>query len=167
MTLAVNAERLKDFSLFSEFADQPEQIKTVARYMRVQTYKAGEYIFREGDLGDDLSLLASGAVRVLKYTKTKEEYTIVDLNGAANVFFGELALMDEDKRSASIQVLENCMTYVLDRPSFLELGKQHPEIALPITQAIAKIISGRLRSVNDDVILLFDALVNEVESNHL
>jgi len=163
----VLAARLKDFSLFSEFAQNEQSVETVARYMRPVDFKAGDYIFREGDLGDELYLLDDGAVRVLKYTKTKEEYTIVDLKGPLNVFFGELALMDEDKRSASIMVLEDCRTYALDRPSFLELGKEHPEIALPITQAIAKIISGRLRAVNDDVILLFDALVHEVESNQL
>ena len=167
MDTAIAAARLKDFSLFSDLAGEEAQLKIITQYVTTKHFKAGEYIFKEGDVGDELFILVDGVVRVLKYTKRKEEYTIVDLSSEFHVFFGELALMDADKRSASIRVLEDCQTYVLDRAAFLELGKQHPEVALPITRAIAKIISSRLRSVNDDVILLFDALVNEVELTQL
>ncbi|MCP4295252.1 MAG: cyclic nucleotide-binding domain-containing protein, partial [Proteobacteria bacterium] len=100
-------------------------------------------------------------------TKQNEEYTIVDLQADWNVFFGEIALMDNDERSASIRVLEDCGVLVMDRDKFNDLGKSHPALCLHVTQVIVKIICGRLRGVNDDVILLFDALVNEVQSTQL
>ncbi|MDT8447079.1 MAG: cyclic nucleotide-binding domain-containing protein [bacterium] len=163
----VDLERLKGFSLFADLAEQPERLAVVSQYLAPRRFLAGEYIFHEGDMGDELFLLVQGAVRVLKLTKQKEEYTIVDLQASYQVFFGEIALMDSDKRSASIQVLEDCLTYVINRDAFVELGNKHPEIALPITRVIAGILCGRLRNVNNDVIMLFDALVNEIETTQL
>ncbi len=135
--------------------------------MDSRAYKEGDYIFKQGDLGKELFILTSGTVRVCKNTKQNEEYTIVDLQAEWNVFFGEIALMDNDERSASIKVLEDCQVLVMDRDKFNNLGKSHPELCLHVTQVIVKIICGRLRGVNDDVILLFDALVNEIQSTQL
>lgn len=161
----IDVNQLEVFSLFKGLT--PEQLGVVARYLEPRSYRGGEYIFAEGQEGDELYLLVSGSVRVLKKTKAQEEYTIVDLSADYHIFFGEIALIDSDKRSASIMVLEDCLTYVLNRSQFAELGKHHPEIALPVTQVIAGILCGRLRNVNNDVILLFDALVGEIEATQL
>ena len=106
-------------------------------------------------------------VRVCKNTTLNDQYTIVDLKSEWNVFFGEIALMDNDERSASVMVLEDCEVLVMDREKFDELGDRHPEICLPITRVIVKRICMNLRNVNNDVIMLFDALVNEIQANQL
>ncbi|MBU2512821.1 cyclic nucleotide-binding domain-containing protein [bacterium] len=159
--------RLKDFSLFEDIADDNQKMEKVVAILKSKTIKAGEYIFRQGDQGEELFILISGAVRVCKTTMQKEEYTIVDLKAEYNVFFGEIALMDSDKRSASIKVLEDCEVLVMEKDNFTQLGNEYPEIGLPITRVIVKRICGNLRNVNNDVILLFDALVNEIQSTQL
>ncbi|PCI25317.1 MAG: Crp/Fnr family transcriptional regulator [SAR324 cluster bacterium] len=161
------AHRLKDFSLFKDFSHRDKEIAVIASIMEPRHYKKGAYIFRQGDQGKELFILTSGSVRVCKNTTQNEEYTIVDLKSEWNVFFGEIALMDNDERSASIKVLEDCQVLVMNRDQFNELGRDYPEICLHVTRVIVKIICGRLRSMNDDVILLFDALVNEIQSTQL
>lgn len=160
-------ERLKNFALFEDIAHDDEKMAKVAGILKSQTIKSGEYIFKQGDHGEELFILMSGAVRVCKNTKQNEEYTIVDLKAEYNVFFGEVALMDSDERSASIKVLEDCDVLVMAKDDFTRLGNEHPEIGLPITRVIVKRICSNLRNVNNDVILLFDALVNEIENTQL
>ncbi|NQU63374.1 MAG: cyclic nucleotide-binding domain-containing protein [SAR324 cluster bacterium] len=160
-------KRLKDFAIFETISHDGEQIKRVADILDLRHIKAGEYIMRQGDRGEELYILVTGEVRVCKNTKQNEEYTIVDLKAEYNVFFGEIALMDSDVRSASIKVLEDCDVLVMGKDKFIELGDQHPEICLPITRTIGKKICSNLRNTNNDVILLFDALVHEIESTQL
>ncbi len=160
-------QQLKEFSLFKDFSEDEIKLRQVAAVMRRQEAKAGAYILNEGEEGDDLYLLMKGKVRVIKHTKQKEEYTIVDLEAAYHVFFGEMALMDSDRRSASVLVLEDAELLLLSRADFTQLGDKFPDIGLPITRIITKILIGRLRNVNNDVILLFDALVDEIQTNHL
>lgn len=159
--------RLKDFALFEDIAQSHEKMVRVADILEPRHIKAGEYIMKQGDQGDELYILMSGAVRVCKNTKQKEEYTIVDLKAEYNVFFGEIALMDSDVRSASIKVLEDCDVLVMGKDHFIEMGNHYPEICLPITRTIGKKICSNLRNANNDVILLFDALVNEIQSTQL
>jgi len=159
--------KLKNFSLFADISGDEDKIEKIAEILEHRQIKNGEYIFKQGDNGDELFILMSGKVRVCKKTKTDEEYTIVDLKSEWNVFFGEIALMDNDERSASILVLEDCDVLVMEKEKFEALGNQYPEICLPITRVIIKRICKNLRNVNNDVILLFDALVNEIESAQL
>ncbi|MDX2470541.1 MAG: cyclic nucleotide-binding domain-containing protein [SAR324 cluster bacterium] len=160
-------EHLKNFSLFKDIAESDEKMAIVSKYMTPQRAKKDEYLFREGDEGDEIFILMKGKVRVIKKTKQQEEYTIVDLEDSFHVFFGEMALMDQDVRSASIMILEDSELLVMNREGFMEMGDQHPEIGLPITRVVNKIVIDRLRNVNNDVILLFGALVDEIQTNHL
>ena len=161
------SDRLRDFTLFEDIADDTGKMEKVAAILEPRVIKAGEFIFKQGDHGEELFILTSGAVRVCKTTKQNEEYTIVDLKAEFNVFFGEIALMDSDERSASIRVLEDCEVLVMAKDKFTELGDKHPDIGLPITRVIVNRICTNLRNVNNDVILLFDALVNEIQSTQL
>jgi CRP-like cAMP-binding protein len=75
---------------------------------------------------------------------------------------GELALIDNDRRSASVIAKSDCQCIVINRHDFLELGDREPSIGLHITRAIARQVSLRLRKTNEDVITLFSALVDEI-----
>jgi len=167
MTIEEIIDRLKNFALFENISGDYEKMEKVAKILESRTIKAGEYIMKQGDKGDELYILISGAVRVCKNTKKNEEYTIVDLKAEYNVFFGEIALMDNDVRSASIKVLQDCEVLVLQKDNFITLGNQYPEICLPITRTIGNKICSNLRNANNDVILLFDALVNEIQATQL
>ncbi|MGK0290667.1 MAG: CRP/FNR family cyclic AMP-dependent transcriptional regulator [bacterium] len=158
---------LKRVPLFNDVADDPEKMDRIISIIEVREYKKGSYIFKELEQGDELFILNEGAVQICKTTRQNEEYTIVELKAEDNVFFGEMALMDNDVRSASIRVLSDCSVSVIGRDKFEQLGNQYPEIGLPITRTIVKKVCKGLRGANEDVILLFDALVDEIQESEL
>jgi CRP-like cAMP-binding protein len=74
-----------------------------------------------------------------------------------------MALIDDDTRSATIVATEDSEFLVITKEDFLTLGVGYPQIALPITREIAKILASRLRKTTGDMLTIFDALVNELQ----
>ena len=101
-------------------------------------------------------------MRVHKWTLDREPYTIVTLSDDEGVFFGELALMDREVRSASVTAETDCEFMVINRDDFIRLGEENPRLGLLVTRAIGKQLSKRLRKMNQDIIILFGALVEQV-----
>lgn len=155
-------ERLKKIDLFNDFKEDEERLKNVSRYMKVEKFSANEDIIKEGEMGDKLYVLNKGTVRILKKTLNNEKYTVTLLVSDANIFFGEVALIDSDKRSATVSAETNCEVYSIDRKSFIDLCENDPLMGYKITFQIAKRISSSLRKMNTDVLTLFEALVTEV-----
>ena len=154
--------RLKKIDLFNDFKEDEERLKNVSKYMKVEKFSAGEDIIKEGEMGDKLYVLNKGTVRILKRTLNNEKYTVTLLVSDANIFFGEVALIDSDKRSATVSAETNCEVFSIDRKSFVELCENDPLMGYKITFQIAKRISSSLRKMNMDVLTLFEALVTEV-----
>jgi CRP-like cAMP-binding protein len=155
-------EKLKQIPLFEEIKDNPEYITSLMEICRIREYKEDEVIIKEGDLGSEMYIVYEGGVEIKKRTRAGDDYTVVKLKAEYNVFFGELALIDDDKRSATVIAGEDSKFLVITKDNFLKLGNDQPEIGLPITRAIAKILAGRLRKTTSDMLTIFDALVNEL-----
>lgn len=93
--------------------------------MTKQTFKESELIIKYGDIGFSYFVLAKGNVKVTVYKKgtdpkdpeIDQQVQVVKYMGSG-VGFGELALLYNDKRSATIQALEMCETYALDGTLF-------------------------------------------------
>ena len=114
-TFAVNA--LARCLLF-EHASRPI-LESLASRLRKRRFRRGEVIFHQGDPGDALHIVASGAVKILLPSAEGEEAIIATLRPGD--FFGELALLDGASRSATAAALEASDTLVLPRPVFVEL----------------------------------------------
>ncbi|MBU1075822.1 MAG: cyclic nucleotide-binding domain-containing protein, partial [Spirochaetes bacterium] len=56
----------------------------------------------------------------------------------------------------------DCDLLVIRRKDFIKLGDKYPHLGLPITREISTILASRIRKVNEDIIILFEALVGEV-----
>ncbi len=155
---------IKEVSIFKPFINKPEELKIIAGILNYKKAKKGTQIIKEGEFGDTLYILQTGAVNILKKTLEKEEYTVVRLESkkGAVIFFGELALLDNDKRSATVTADTDCELLVINRKDFVKLGDKYPRLGLPITREISTILASRLRKSGDDVITLFEALVGEV-----
>lgn len=156
-------ERLKKIALFADFANDEDRLQKVCQYAKREKFAAGDTIIQEGDIGDKLYILNKGTVRILKATLSEEKYTVVLLDSDYNIFFGEVALIDSDKRSATVVAESDCEVFSIDRKSFLDLCDKDPLMGYKIILTIAKKISAALRKMNTDVITLFEALVNEVK----
>lgn len=97
----------------------------LAESMKPEKFNTGETIIKYGDQGSTYYILSKGSVKVIVYHKgtdpsdpdleNKVVFTKVLEKGCG---FGELALLYNDKRSATIQALEECQTYTLDGITF-------------------------------------------------
>ncbi len=155
---------LKEVAIFRQFNESIEDLKIIASIMHYQKVPRGTIIIREGEEGDALYILKSGAVNILKKTLENENYTVVRLESKKGsiVFFGELALLDNDRRSATVVADTDCELLVIQREDFIKLGDKYPQLGLPITREISKILAVRLRKANQDIITLFESLVGEI-----
>ena len=157
-------ETLKSVSIFKSFADKPDELVRIAEILETKKVSSGTTVIQEGDSGDTLFIMKRGAVNILKNTLEDEKYTVVRLESSDDmvIFFGELALLDNDNRSATVVADSDCEFLIMKRDDFIELGNAYPPLCLPITREISKMLASRLRKANQDIITLFEALVGEV-----
>jgi CRP-like cAMP-binding protein len=155
--------KLKTISLFKAFAEDEVSLRKLASIMEIRRFAAGDRIIIEGEQGDNMFILSKGSVSVEKRTLKDDSYTVVKLVESMNVFFGELALMDDDVRSATVMSETDCECFSIRKADFERLGDENPVIGLKVTREIAKILGARLRNSSRDNIILFEALVSEIE----
>ncbi len=155
-------EKLKKIKLFGKLGEDAERLAKLARIVTWQRCKAGDEVLSEGTEGSELYILQKGAVRVIKRTLNQERYTIVSLKDDEDAFFGELALLDQEVRSASVIAESDCEFLVINREDFNQLGEEDPRLGLLVTRGIGKALSKRLRKANEDMVILFQALVEQV-----
>jgi CRP-like cAMP-binding protein len=154
------AEHLKTSPLFAGL--ETSAIESLSRICRVEKIVKGRAIVEEGSLGDSMFVLMRGRVRVEKRTPADDRYTVTFLSHEKGDFFGELGLLDSDRRSATVTAETDCEVIVIERDRFLQFGNSNPIAGLSVTRRIAGNLATRLRRANDDVITLFAALVHEV-----
>jgi CRP-like cAMP-binding protein len=153
-------ERLTQSPLFAGL--EPEAVAALADVFVPRHAEAGEVLVREGEEGDTMFVLRSGRVRVEKRTPYADTYTVTFLDGESGSFFGELALLDREQRSATVVAETGCELLVVGREGFLAFGDRHPGAGLLVTRRIAQHLADRLRRTNRDMVTLFTALVQEI-----
>ncbi len=156
-------KKLQQIPIFEEIRDDEEFMGRLSGICRTKRFHKGETIISEDDLGSEMYIVYAGAVEIKKRTRAGDDYTVVILKAEYNVFFGELALIDDDKRSATVIATEDSEFLVITKEDFVRLGDENPSIGLPVTRSIAKILASRLRKTTVDMLTLFDALVSEIE----
>ena len=156
-------EKLKKISLFQEIRDNDEYMKELEAICRDRSVSRGQVVIQEGEKGSEMYIMLSGAVEIQRKTRAGDSYTVAKLRAEFNVFFGEMALIDDDVRSATIIATEDSEFLMITKEDFLALGKKYPQIVLPITRVIAQILASRLRNTTGDMLTIFDALVNELQ----
>ncbi len=117
-----------------------EQLEAINQLVTEEQYLAGEMIFQEGDVGGELYLLVEGEVSVVKNHGEPGEVKLATLNGVS--YFGEMAILDDEPRSASVLVSKDARVLALKGDRLKELVLQMPEIAFEIF----KVLTARLRS---------------------
>ena len=156
--------KLKKIPLFTDICENNDFMDEVSKICTIRKFKKDEIIIKEGEIGCEMFIVYDGAVEIIKRTRAGDDYTVVKLKAEYNVFFGEMALIDDDKRSATVLSSVDSVFIVIEKDDFEKLGNRHPEISLPVTRVILKTLASRLRKTNEDMLTIFDALVNEIQS---
>lgn len=135
--VAGNTEFLKRVSWFEDL-DQ-KSLDAIANSAVEQSYQPGQEIVRQGDTGVGAFIIRSGKVDIVQ-EKDGHESTVATL-GAGEVF-GEMALLDEFPRSASVRAVEPTTVLGIQRWHFKGILESHPQLAL----ALLPILTRRIRS---------------------
>ena len=115
-------ESLRRCALFEHVEDAA--LHVIARQFRRRRFRRNEVIFHQGDPGDSLHVVTSGAVKIVLPSAEGEEAIIATLRPGD--FFGELSLLDGAPRSATVVALEPSETMALPRGAFRELLDRDP-----------------------------------------
>lgn len=159
-----NLAILKNIVIFEDFKDDIKVLKKIEQLFTEKEAGKGDVIIREGKEGDELFIIKDGCVRILKNTLQDEQYTVVILSADQHVFFGEIGLILNDKRSATVVAECDSKFLVTNREKFMEFGEREPYIALKITRKLSRILCRRISKSNEDVVTLFSALVTEIDT---
>ncbi len=154
-------EKLSKVTLFQGL--NQDELELIAQTTYALMFSKDEIIIKEGEIGDCCYILFSGTVKVLKETFAKEQYAVAQINAEGNAFFGEMALIDKDARTATIKAETEVITLVLDSSSFENLSFNNYRIGYLILKAVAKKLIERLKMANSDIATLFGALEEEIE----
>ncbi|PIW01981.1 MAG: cyclic nucleotide-binding protein [Deltaproteobacteria bacterium CG17_big_fil_post_rev_8_21_14_2_50_51_6] len=112
------------------------ELAAIASVTEEMTVPAGEPVIREGDTGDSMYLVINGEVAV---TKTKEDGGELELDRIkSGDYFGEMALFDEEPRSATVRPVTGSRFLVLYKREFTESVREYPQIALQICRALSR-----------------------------
>jgi NTE family protein len=132
--------RLRDVPFFHALPDAP--LRTIAGRLKRRRYKPGDTVFREGDPADTLFLVESGRVHVW----TADERQLLASLGPGSIL-GEIALLLDVPRTATVRAVTACSTLVLSRRSLNELVRTYPSISAELTRELGR----RLRSTSRHV----------------
>lgn len=117
---------LKKIPLFSDLGVR--ELTAVASIAEEKTFPQGHVIIQEGEVGEDLYFILMGRVSVIKNMGTPQAFHLADM-GPSN-YFGDMALFDQQPRSASVVAQEETHLLALSRFEFDELMKEFPKIAI-------------------------------------
>ncbi|MFO7447265.1 MAG: cyclic nucleotide-binding domain-containing protein [Ignavibacteriaceae bacterium] len=140
--------------LFEQLTNK--DISLLSTIIHNRSYVAGEYIFYQGDPGIGLYIIREGEV-IVRRNVEGEIVSLATLKEGD--FFGELALLDGEKRSASAIAKTDVRVAVIFKPDLDEFIEKYPKRGIKILQGISKIIVVRLRKVNEDHVHLQSKLI--------
>jgi CRP/FNR family transcriptional regulator len=127
--------------VFSALAE--EQLARVAEVTVPRRFDAGEVVFREGDESDTCYIVRSGLVRAVREHQDGRSITLARF-GPGDIF-GELAMFDNESRSATVETIERTEVIAILGGDMRRLLREHPDIAVQLLAALGR----RLRETNE------------------
>jgi HEAT repeat protein len=129
---------LKQVPLFSHLS--LEQLEAVQQITREVEYLANETIVKEGDRSGELYLLIEGKVRIFKDYGTLNERSLSTVSAVS--YFGEMAAIDDEPRSATVVAAERSRMLCLEGEDLKDLIRQMPEISFEIMRVLTARVRG-------------------------
>ncbi|ORX52199.1 camp-binding domain-like protein [Piromyces finnis] len=123
--LEVNCQNLRKIDLFNNFDNST--LEEIAMGMTRESYQPNDYIIKCGDNAESMFFLTHGSIEVLS-----ENNKVVDIAKGPNVYFGEVALLEDVPRTASIRAITPCSVFVLTKKTLLSVVKKNSQFEAEI-----------------------------------
>ena len=140
--LALKRDVLVKMPLFSRL--QERELLRIMQVAEVQAFEAGQTVFSEGDRGDELFIVLSGAVEISRMGSILSEAGPGD-------HIGEMALIRSMPRSATVKALEAAELIALRRSDFFEILRKEHEMAVKLLWQFLGVLADRLDQTSKDL----------------
>lgn len=130
----VEAERLRHVTLFADL--DKATLEQIAPQFHSEYFEAEHIVFNQGDVGDRFYLIVRGQVEVLAVGADGQSHQLEILEDGDH--FGEMSLLHDQPRNATIRTLGNCLFLTLTQDEFLQMLSRLPQIAPALERRIAQ-----------------------------
>lgn len=127
--------------VFSALGD--DDLKHLAEVAVPRRFEAGEVVFREGDESNTCYIVRSGRARAVREHSDGRSITLA--NFGPGEIFGELAMFDDERRSATVEAVESTEAIAILGGDMRRLLRRHPDISVKLLSALGR----RLRETNE------------------
>ena len=153
---------LRKIFLFQDLTEK--EVGEVLARTQTRTFAAGDVIIQEGETGDSMFIMVSGEVEINKQLTlvldedTPKERVMTRLKAEDGVYFGEMTLLEDEARSATVTASTDCVLLELHQKDFLDLIHHLPPMGVKLLLRLAQVLSAHLRKTDMDVVKLTTAL---------
>jgi CRP/FNR family cyclic AMP-dependent transcriptional regulator len=143
--------------------DAPE-IQAILKIAKPRTYPAGAVILTEGEAGTTMFIMQEGEVDITKRLglvldeEVPRERIIIRLKANEGVCFGEMALLENEPRSATVTAATDCHLLEIAQEDFLGLIERDRDLGCKLLLRLAQLLSRHLRKTNQDMVKLTTAM---------
>ncbi len=154
---------LKRVPLFAGL--RKSELRDIERLVHRRLYKDGEVVFWEDEPGVGMYIVQQGEVGIYKEYGKRGQKELAQLK--TGDFFGEMALLEGDCRSATAVARGDACLFGLIHPDLFHLFRRKPQLGVKLLSALADVLARRLRLTNQELQRLSqDALVVETEGGN-
>lgn len=144
---------LKDCFLFDGLTGR--ELVFLKNIIHIRDYRAGELVFRQGELGIGMYIIVSGhidiSVETVDQTSSEKKHSFVT-RLMPNDFFGEIALVEtHGRRTASAVAVEDSLLIGFFRPDLEEIKSRSPRIGLKIMTRLSEVLGRRLKEATAQI----------------
>lgn len=137
-------QNVRQIELFSNLSD--DEIDILMKHAKIRSLVEDEALFHQGDNGDFFAIIIDGRIEITKHTEMETPVSLASLTCGDTL--GEMALIDQETRSASATAMEPSSVFVLSRKSFDMLVDQYPRCGTKLLRKLAKILCNHLRKTS-------------------
>ena len=138
---------LKQAAIFADLTD--DELAHIVEICKEQQYKFGQPIFKEGEPGNRLYIIADGEVRISRQVPGSGEEALTVLKKGA--CFGEMSVFDRSERSTDAIANKDCTLLTITRSDFEILLDFNRDLAYKVLWSVVRLLSERLRVTNDNL----------------
>lgn len=143
---------VRDMPLFAELT--PKEVVLLGMVLKERDYQPGDWICREGEPGDGCFFIGDGEVEIIKRAANQSQAVIGRAGKHATV--GQISLIDDGPRSASVRAKTRVEVLRLDRGDFEALQASGSQFAYRFQLAIARSAAAQLREANQTLMGLME-----------
>ena len=157
------AETLHEIPIFSELSQR--ELRQVLHIAHRRQYAPEEAIVREGQPSAGMYIILAGEVHISRRTPQGIDIEIATMHEGD--FFGDVGLLDNAPRTATVIAVTDCKVLGFFRPELFDLIEGDPKLACKILLKLAQVVAARLRFTDTQLAKIAEAADERDEEGHL